>query len=187
MIGKAKEMQKQIVKMQNYFITLVEDTQIVQDCNPRCECWCCIKFGYHSARAIHAPTGTVAEGCPVIRHSSYFDLKDPKILAMDALREKLKKSYEKECQENNKDLKREKVSEARGQEGVSKVVFGITNQKLTTDQELCALKLKDAARTLRDHILNIPIGIEAFVEKGVALERLEECVMWAVKGISSLE
>jgi hypothetical protein len=73
------------------------------------------------------------------------------------------------------------ISKKRMGEGMSKIIFGVTNQNLDRDKELSVHKVKDTARVLYNYIESLGLDIN---EGSISKRKLEECVMWAVKGIS---
>jgi hypothetical protein len=80
-----------------------------------------------------------------------------------------------------------KKSELRARECANKdIVFGLTGQKLTADQELSILRIKAIARELYEYVDSLNDNFSA-AEFSLAKHKLEECVMWASRGITKYD
>ncbi len=76
-----------------------------------------------------------------------------------------------------------KSSISQVQKGSIADIFGITSQTIKPSKELDIHRIKNLAKNLYDYIESIEDC--NILEMGTALFKLKECVMWAVKGISS--
>lgn len=82
-----------------------ENSYITVHPNDGCDCFTCKKFGFHSATAVHVPTGIVSDNTQIIRefpcmnlHSPcecFYKIECPTNLALTGLRIKLEAYYKR--------------------------------------------------------------------------------------------
>ncbi len=88
------------MKAEDYFITLIGDidTCLGLEGTSGCNCFCCKKFGYHSASVFHNPTGLRSEvltkimELPLKCHEecSIATIEDPRDVAINGLKRKIR-------------------------------------------------------------------------------------------------
>jgi hypothetical protein len=134
-------------------------------------------------KLIHNPTGLISQ------RQSYNIVEEELI---NICIKRLKESLELLCKyENTKNNQMNKIKTDEVEKGSIADIFGRTNETLSSDKRLKITRIKFIAAELHRYLSDICkeglYGSVDYRDIAIAKEKLQECVMWAVKGVCSGE